>query len=142
MVDRVNGVFKVCHPYQTSRRDLNHFDTDFRVAQVRVVFKLPKLPDPRFKSLQSKHLAYIEWFSPFQALPEPHHGFYKVTRNPQVERRQGEVIEVSRILQSIQLFPCFSGSWRVDWDSDNVLERCDTFFVNSLQNRQTYLTMS
>lgn len=142
MTHQVNMAFKVSRLHQTSRRDLTSLDTDLRVAQVRVVFRLPDPPDPRFQSLQSKHLAYVEWFSPFRALPEPHHGFYKLTRDPQLEHRQGEVIEVSRIRQSIQLFPCFSGSWRVSWNSDNVLERCDTFFVNSLQNRQTYLTMS
>ena len=116
--------------------------TDFRVAQVRIIFKLPNLPDPCLKSLQSKHLAYVKWFSHLRARPEPHHGLYKVTRDPQPERRCGEVIEVSKISQSIQLFPCFSGSWRVDWNSENVLKKCDTFLVNSLQNRHTYLVLS
>ena len=94
------------------------------------------------ESLQSKHLAYVKWFSHLRARPEPHHSLYKVTCNPQPERRCGEVIEVSRISQSVQLFPCFSGSWRVDWNTDNVLEKCDTFLVNSLQNRHTYLVLS
>ena len=121
---------------------LNRFGADSRIAQVRVIFQLPDLADPRFQSLRSKHLAYIEWFSPFQTLPEPHHGLFKLTRNPRPEHRSSAVIEVSSIRQSVQLFPCFSGPWRVAWTSDNVLEKCDTFFVNSLQSRHTYLTMT
>jgi len=117
-------------------------EPDFRVAQVRIIFKLPKLSDPRLQSLQSRHLAYVQWFSHLRAHPEPHHGLYKVMQDPQSERRCGEVIEVSRISQSVQLFPCFNGSWRVSWNTDNVLEKCDTFFVNSLQNRHTYLVLS
>ena len=55
------------------------------------------------------------------------------------EHREHAVVEVSAIRQSVQLFPCFNGSWRVNWTSDNVLEKCDTFFVDSFQNRQTYI---
>ena len=121
---------------------LNMFGTGSHIAQVRVIFKLPTLSDPRLQSLQSKHLAYIKWFSPFRAQSEPHHGFYKIMRDPQPGHRRSAVIEVSAICQSVHLFPCFSGSWRTDWTSDNVLEKCDTFFVNSLLNQQMYLTMS
>jgi hypothetical protein len=113
----------------------------YRVAQVKVVFKLPP-SDARFKSLSSEHLAYIEWFSPFRPSPEPHHGLYQVSRSTQCMNREAAVIEVSRICQSVQLFPCFSRNWRVDWTPDNVLERCDTFLVNSLQNRKSYLTFN
>ena len=107
-----------------------------------MVFQLPSLPDPRLHSLKYKHLAYVEWFSPFQALPEPNHGLYKVTRDPRPGRRHGAVVEVSAIRQSVQLFPHFYGNWRADWTSDTVLYKCDTFFVNSFQNRQTYLLSS
>lgn len=144
MVDQMNTVaFKVglaCCARAPAY--LNCFGIGSRIAQVRVIFKLPALSDPHLQSLGSKHLAYIEWFSPFRTVPELHHNLYKVTRDPRPDRRQSAVIEVSAIRQSVQLFPCFSGSWRVDWTSDNVLEECDTFFINSLQNRQTYLTIS
>ena len=121
---------------------LNQFGADSHIAQVRVIFQLPDLANLRFQSLRSKHLAYIKWFSPFQTLPEPHHSLFKLTCNPQPEHQHSAVIEVSSIHQSVQLFPCFSGPWRVAWTLDNVLEKCDTFFVNSLQNRHMYLTMT
>ena len=36
-------------------------------------------------------------------------------------------------LQSVQLFPCFSGSWRADWTHNSILEKYNTFFINTLQ---------
>lgn len=126
--------FRVSLTHQIMYDICQLFSIGSRVAQVRAIFQLPKLADPHLQSLQSKHLAYIEWFSPFQILSEPHHGLYKVTRDPMPEHREHAVVEVSAIRQSVQLFPCFNGSWRVNWTSDNVLEKCDTFFVDSFQN--------
>jgi hypothetical protein len=119
---------------------LTLIDIGYRIAQVKVVFKLPQ-SGVRFQSLRSKHFAYVEWFSPFKRSPEPHHGLYRVSRNTQRAHREVAIIEVSKICQSVQLFPCFIRNWRVDWTPDSVLEKCDTFFVNALQNRQSYLTV-
>lgn len=116
-------------------------ELDYRIAQVRVVFKLPPSAHRRFETLQSKHLAYVEWFSPFPRSPEPLHGLYKVSRELSDGLRKSAIIEVSSILQSIHLFPCFSGPWRSSWNSDTILESCDTYLVNSFQNRQSYLTV-
>lgn len=113
----------------------------YRLAQVRVVFKLPTSVHSRFETLQAKHLAYIEWFSPFTRSPEPHHGLHKVSRVLPRGLRESEIIEVSRIRQSIHLFPCFGGTWRSSWAPETVLDRCDTYLVNSFQNRQSYLTV-
>ena len=113
----------------------------YQIGQVRVVFKLPPSASNRFEALQSKHLAYVEWFSPFSQSPEPHHGLHKVSRALPSGRRKSAIVEVSRIHQSIHLFPCFGGPWRSNWNPDNVLESCDTFLVNSFQNRQSYLTV-
>ena len=118
----------------------NHSIIGYCVAQVKVVFKIPQ-SDTHFQSLHSKHLTYVEWFSPFRRAPEPHHGLYQISQSTQHVHREVTVIEISRICQSVQLFPCFSGSWRLNWTSDNVLEKCDTFFVNSLQTQQLYLTV-
>ena len=115
--------------------------TGYRVAQVRVVFKLPRSVHDRFKTLESKHLAYVEWFSPFTRSPEPDHGLYKISRTPPSDVWGSEIVEVSRIHQSIHLYPCSGGTWCSSWTSDAVLERCDTYLVNPFQNRQSYLTV-
>ncbi|KAF9782655.1 hypothetical protein BJ322DRAFT_1100637 [Thelephora terrestris] len=88
-----------------------------------------------------KHLAYVKWFSPFAHSPEPLHGLHKVSRPLPSALRKSAVVEVSRIHQSIHLFPCFGGPWRSNWNPDTVLESCDMYLVNSFQNRQSYLTV-
>ena len=113
----------------------------YRIAQIRVVFKLPTSVHDRYETPQSKHLAYIEWFSPFTRSPEPHHGLHKVSRVLPSNLRESEIVEVSRICQSVHLFPCFGGAWRSSWTPETVLGKYDTYLVNSFQNRQSYLTV-
>jgi hypothetical protein len=134
-------VLRVCLSFSFSGHFTQQLETGYRIGQVRVVFKLPPSAYNRFETLESKHLAYVEWFSPFTHSPEPLHGLHKVSRALPSELRKSAIVEVSRIHQSIHLFPCFGGSWRSNWNPDNVLESCDTYLVNSFQNRQSYLTV-
>ncbi|KAJ7716704.1 hypothetical protein B0H16DRAFT_1666901 [Mycena metata] len=105
----------------------------YRMAQVRVIFTL----QPRHLcSLFShginplKHLAYVEWFSPFMD-PEPDHLMYKVNR----------IIPVANIRWSVHLLPKFGPVAPADWKSSNVLDKCSYFFVNSLTDRHIYATV-
>ncbi|KAJ7182013.1 hypothetical protein C8R46DRAFT_885282, partial [Mycena filopes] len=104
----------------------------YRVGQVRVVFSLkphhlkdlfpPGMAPPQY-------LAYVEWFSPFTALPEPHHLMYKVKRA--VPGRGTTQVESSR----------FGPVAPPHWSSSNVLDECPTFFVNCFSNRHIYATL-
>jgi hypothetical protein len=55
-----------------------------RISQVRIVFKIPKrYIDQVFllrDAMPLTHLAYVEWFTPLLALPEPKHLMYKVSK--------------------------------------------------------------
>ena len=130
-------VLRVCLSFHSSN---GNFTQCHHIGQVRVIFKLPSTSN-HFETLQSKHLAYVEWFSPFTHSPEPLHGLHKVSRALSSKHRKSAIVEVSRIRQSIHLFPCFGGPWRSNWNPDNVLESCDTYLVNSFQNGQSYLTV-
>ena len=115
-----------------------------RVGQIRVIFTLPESshkllgfssqPPPR-------HLAYVEWFTRFPVRPEPHLNMYKVSRSfVQGSDRLVSIVPVSLIQRSIHLLP----KWGRDrdsylsWSREDVLEKCNVFFVNSFKDRHTY----
>jgi hypothetical protein len=89
-----------------------------------------------------EHLAYVEWFTPFRAEPEPNSKMYKVTRALQGNSRLASIVPVSRIGQSLHLIPLPGGTIPRDWSSDTVLDHCQTFLVNSFTDRRTYILCS
>ena len=117
--------------------------TGYRVGQIRVVFTLgshhirnlflPGVTPP-------KHLAYVEWFSPFTH-PEPDHLMYKVNRSMKNGERLVDIIPVGNIRRSVHLLPKFGPVAPASWKSSNVLELCPYFFVNSLTDRHVYATL-
>ncbi|KIJ15199.1 hypothetical protein PAXINDRAFT_77646, partial [Paxillus involutus ATCC 200175] len=117
----------------------------YRVGQVRAIFSIP----PQTQSLIfgrihppiPRHLAYIEWFSPFSSSPEPNHGMYKVTCSIVNGERVASIVPVANIRRSVHLIPKFRAVAPRDWTSSNVLERCNTFFVNQFTDRHAYRTI-
>ncbi|KAI0323498.1 hypothetical protein GY45DRAFT_1264472 [Cubamyces sp. BRFM 1775] len=107
--------------------------TGYRIAQVRMIFRLPKKAAERLFTrvgvAPPEHLAYIEWFTPFTA-PDPVHGLYKVSRVLQGDIRLASVVELREIRRSCHLFPDFGPIVPREWSSSNVLERCKSFWVN------------
>jgi hypothetical protein len=114
------------------------------VGQVRVIFSLHENKSVNlFPSgqLPPRHLAYIEWFSHFQLHPDPHLKLYKISRSIMADgERLASIVPVSLIQRSVHLFP----KWRwnmegnASWTSDNGLEKCDVFYLNSFKDRHTY----
>ncbi|KAJ7133963.1 hypothetical protein C8R43DRAFT_1132985 [Mycena crocata] len=115
----------------------------YRVAQVRVVFSLSERHIhtlfPR-STIPPKHLAYVEWFSPF-AQPEPDHLMYKVKRSLKDGDRLVSIIPLANIRRSVHLLPKFGPVAPAEWKSSNVLDRCPQFFVNSMTDRHIYATL-
>ncbi|KAJ7604990.1 hypothetical protein FB45DRAFT_1149638 [Roridomyces roridus] len=96
----------------------------YRVAQVRVVFSLSAPARKAFAGVVlPSHLAYVDWFSPFTAEPEPHHWMYKVKRSMKDGVQLSSVIPVANIRRSIHLLPRFGPVAPPKWTSSNVLER-------------------
>ncbi|CDO69394.1 hypothetical protein BN946_scf185040.g7 [Trametes cinnabarina] len=113
------------------------------VGQVRVIFEIPKraVADLFPDVTSPKHLAYIDWFTPFQQ-PHPVHGMYKVSHD--VDRtgsQMASIVELRHIRRSCHLFPSFGPTAPREWTSSNVLERSPYFWVNPFTDRFTYATV-
>ena len=110
---------------------------------MRLVFSIPDkgikhlFPQVPSHSLP-KHLAYIEWFTPFTT-PHPDHGLYAVSRGVtrQGVRRAG-IIPVDDLERSCHLYPDFGPVAPRAWTSSSVLEDCKHFFVNALSDKYMY----
>ncbi|EIW56974.1 uncharacterized protein TRAVEDRAFT_170977 [Trametes versicolor FP-101664 SS1] len=114
----------------------------YEVAQLRLVFKLPNVANETLFPgvLAPGHLAYIERFTPMVG-PDPVHGLYKVTRQRDGSgARLASVVEVRNIRRSCHLFPVTTGAVPRDWTSSTVLERCDSFWVNSFSDAHMYMS--
>jgi len=120
--------------------------TGYCIGQIRCVFGLP------FKTRKAwfgddcdqipKHLAYVEWFTPFTSLrPGRNHQLYKISRSMKQGKQQVSVIPVDLIRQSVHLIPAFGPVAPVEWKSSSVLEQCHTFYVNSFSDRFSYSTL-
>ncbi|KAJ2991509.1 hypothetical protein NUW54_g8175 [Trametes sanguinea] len=111
----------------------------YRVAQVRVIFTLP----PSLQRLvvgplrDQPHLAYVELFTPFTS-PDPHSRLYKIGRAYSQRMRKAMIVPVAHIFRSCHLIPVFGSRAERSWTSDDVLETCDTFYLNPLSHVAIY----
>ncbi|KZT20962.1 hypothetical protein NEOLEDRAFT_1074287 [Neolentinus lepideus HHB14362 ss-1] len=114
----------------------------YRVAQVRAVFSLPPAAvSALFRKTPPKHLAYVEWFSPFPSNPDRSSQMYKITRSVRDGERLASIIPVTQIYRSVHLFPKFGSHVPRAWSSSTVLDDAPAFFVNPFLDRATYTMM-
>ena len=111
--------------------------TGYRVGRVRLIFALP----PHLQRLRADpmarecHLAYIELFTPFLPVPEPGSRLYRIARSFRNHAPRSIVIPVPRIFRSCHLLPVCEGPVDRTWTSDNVLDRCTDFYLNTFIDR-------
>ena len=48
------------------------------------------------------------------------------------------IVPVGNIRRSVHLIPKFGPVAPAEWTSSNVLDRCDTFFLNAYSDRQIF----
>ncbi|KAI0072082.1 hypothetical protein K474DRAFT_1678946 [Panus rudis PR-1116 ss-1] len=75
-----------------------------RIAQVKVIFELPKKAQAKLFNADinvPKYLAYVEWFRPFDNAPKVDHLFYQVKRafTPQGNRSASIIPLENRLLE-------------------------------------------
>ncbi|KAG1869020.1 hypothetical protein DFJ58DRAFT_857358 [Suillus subalutaceus] len=85
-----------------------------------------------------KHLAYIEWFTPFPSAPDRHSGLYKLLRSFRGGEKLASIVPLANILRSVHLIPNFGAVVPREWTSDTVLDDCNIFWLNSYLDRYTF----
>ncbi|KAF8876086.1 hypothetical protein BD779DRAFT_1613361 [Infundibulicybe gibba] len=114
----------------------------YQVAQVRVVFSIPKnMLNRLFESgvIVPKHLVYVEWFTAFPTSPDPYHQLFKISRCFLPDGSYlASIIPLANIFRSVHLFPKFGHAAPVQWASSNVLYECKDFYVNSHTDPHLY----
>ncbi|KAJ3924394.1 MAG: hypothetical protein NXY57DRAFT_908102, partial [Lentinula lateritia] len=87
-------------------------------------------------------LAYVEWFSKFPRHTDSCMGMYRLKK--QMGRDgviSASVVPVEMIQSSIHLYPKWGGSVPPEWTSENILDRCEHFFVNPFRDTHTYFNL-
>ncbi|KAJ3925746.1 MAG: hypothetical protein NXY57DRAFT_906700 [Lentinula lateritia] len=123
----------------------NHTIKETRVGRVRAIFSLPedKL-DAMFppNCHPPKHLAYVEWFTKFTWVPEPHSGLYRVKKQMDVDgTAAASVIPVEMILRSVHLLPKWGGAVPSGWTGENVLDLAPSFLLNIFKDNHSYFNL-
>ncbi|KAG1765459.1 hypothetical protein EV702DRAFT_1182481 [Suillus placidus] len=124
--------------------DSVHVKLCYCVGQIRAIFLIQERDAQSLFPLTNqppRHLAYIEWFTPFPSTPDSRHGMYKITRIVCLGERVASIIPVSNIACSVHLIPKFGPVAPHHWMSNNVLEECDTFFINCYIDRHNFVTL-
>ncbi|KAJ7911973.1 hypothetical protein B0H13DRAFT_2478875, partial [Mycena leptocephala] len=93
-------------------------------ARVRTIFALPveygRFPVP---------LAYVEWYRPLNQF-DTDLGMYKIAPASHLGRKRASIIPVTHISRSCHLVPRFPHSIDRTLTTDDVLDRCTSFYLN------------
>jgi hypothetical protein len=117
------------------------------VGRLKIIFCLPQMisPDGFIRHSPSEWptgpLAYVTWYSRFKASPDSDTGMYRIQpAKDSTGQEQGCIIPLMNIRQSCMLVPS-RATWDHTWNSENILDKCDSFFVNNLQSKYAYQTV-
>jgi hypothetical protein len=96
------------------------------IGRVRCIFKVPK----EFIPLAgAEPLAYVEWFTPLGTFDDTI-GMYTVSPSMSRGHRSVTIICITDIVRSCHLIPQWGPFMDVTWTQDNVLDKCQCFYVN------------
>ncbi|KAJ3875340.1 hypothetical protein F5051DRAFT_442491 [Lentinula edodes] len=105
-----------------------------QVARVRLLFQLPS-------EIASFHhpLAYVQWFKPFQKDPVNDLNLFKLSYSFRQHYPHCSIIPVTQIIQTCHLYPVYGRSVDATWTSDNILDKCSTFYLNVYLRHRDFL---
>ncbi|KAJ3847772.1 hypothetical protein EV368DRAFT_50596, partial [Lentinula lateritia] len=105
-----------------------------QVARVCLLFRLPS-------EIASFHhpLAYVQWFKPFQKDPVKDLNLFKLSYSFRQHYPHCSIIPVTQIIQTCHLYPVYGCSVDATWTSDNILDKCSSFYLNVYLRHRDFL---
>jgi len=108
----------------------------YRLGQVRLIFQASDVDvgSPFFK----RPLAYIQWFSKLRE-KDPLTNMFVISRQLDGGDRLGEVVDIGRISQRVELIPRFGERASDDIDHNSSMELDHlAYSLNSFLDKETY----
>jgi hypothetical protein len=116
----------------------SHLLLGYRVAQLRLIFQLEV---DQKHPLFNRPLAYVHLFT-LTSTACPNSQLYKVSKEEcgtgRNRRPLGVVVELTSIARAIHLIPHYGSAVHERLNSQNSLDLCQTFWVNSFLDKETY----
>ena len=113
----------------------------YSIVHIHIIFSiLEKHHSLMFKPHVSilLHLAYVEWYTAL-SWTDPNYGMFKIS--PKKDNNSNHVcsvVPIGNLQRSVHLLLKFGPVAPPEWTSSNILDTCQTFFVNSLTDRHLY----
>ncbi|KAJ3859939.1 hypothetical protein EV359DRAFT_75430 [Lentinula novae-zelandiae] len=123
--------FKAAQPAKTSTVLVRTDKSDPRkgplhAALVLLIFQLPSLI-----CTWSEPLAFLHLFKPFNRLPVPNFNMLQTSYAHRQHAKHGTILPLSQIVQTCHLTPHFGRKMNCAWDSANVLDSAEKFYLHS-----------
>ncbi|KIJ59548.1 hypothetical protein HYDPIDRAFT_177794 [Hydnomerulius pinastri MD-312] len=102
-----------------------------RVAQVRVIFTLP-----RQFGRYSRSLAYVEWFTPLKGL-DPVVGMHQLSRSTRQRRRNSAIVHIDELIRPCHLIPKMGHYYGLCANTEPYKLQCTLWSATFLQGVAT-----
>ncbi|KAK7459537.1 hypothetical protein VKT23_009520 [Stygiomarasmius scandens] len=105
------------------------------IGRVRLLFKIP----PEIAAFPHL-LAFVDWFTPLQKYNNFTLGMYQISYATRQHEQHSGIIFADTIQQTCHLSPDFGRTVNPNWNCQNVLDQCKTFYINPyLRSRDFFL---
>jgi hypothetical protein len=112
------------------------YSTGYRVAQVKLIFRLNVPPSSPFFMVP---LLLVYWFTHPLPRPEKDVKMYQLKRRFTSDGRPlASIVEMGSVARFVQLIPRLGRKVHPDLTKDNVMDRCNTFLLNSFTDKEIY----
>ncbi|KZS92029.1 hypothetical protein SISNIDRAFT_413529, partial [Sistotremastrum niveocremeum HHB9708] len=107
----------------------------YQVARVRLIFTLPRHLHCIYPPIP---LAYVELYQPFRTQPHKDTGMWVIRPQIVQGKQVAEIVPLGSIHMACHLAPQFGSTTNSSWTTDNVFDRCSSFYFNTYSSLRMF----